>query len=157
MTSFARQTASNEVEYPSSDGKPMAETQVHLNNMFNVIHALTTFFRNVEDVYVSGNMLMYYVEGDKHKHVSPDVFVVRNLDKTLRPNYLVWQEGKAPDFVIEISSASTRKEDLEKKFKLYRDILKVSEHFLFDPLSDYLKPALQGFRLVGGEYARIRP
>ena len=33
----------------------------------------------------------------------------------------------------------------------------MQEYFLFDPLSEYLKPPLQGFRLLGDEYERITP
>src|SRR5262249_28681704 len=50
-----------------------------------------------------------------------------------------------------------RKEDKEKKLEIYRDILRVSEYFLFDPTEDYLDPPLQGFRLVGGDYVPIEP
>jgi Uma2 family endonuclease len=153
----AKSRAANEVEYPSSDGKPMAETETHLRNMLDVISDLTQYFRASADVYVCGNMLMYYVPGNKRKHVSPDVFVVRGLDKRVRDNYLVWEEGKAPDFVIELTSASTRREDLETKFKLYRDVLKVEEYFLFDPQSAYLTPSMQGYRLRSGRYVKIRP
>jgi hypothetical protein len=70
---------------------------------------------------------------------------------------LVWKEGKAPDVVIEITSNSTQREDKKKKFGIYRDILRISEYFLFDPTDDYLAPPLQGFRLVSGEYATIEP
>jgi hypothetical protein len=66
-------------------------------------------------------------------------------------------KGKAPDFVIEITSKSTRKEDLEKKFLLYRDVLKVPVYVLFDPFEEYLKPSLQGYRLTDGRYEPIPP
>jgi len=54
-----------------------------------------------------------------------------------------------------LTSKSTKNEDLKKKFELYRDVIKVSEYFLFDPLGDYLKPPLQGFRLQDGKYGPI--
>jgi hypothetical protein len=72
-----------------------------------------------------------------------------------RDYYLVWKEGKAPDVVIEITSKSTKREDKTTKWELYRDVLKVPEYFQFDPTEDYLKPPLQGFRLVNGEYIPI--
>jgi hypothetical protein len=59
--------------------------------------------------------------------------------------------------IIELTSKSTRKEDLDTKFKLYRDVLKVQEYFLFDPFAEYLKPPLRGFRLTDGEYLPIEP
>ena len=71
----------------------------------------------------------------------------RGIAKKQRENYLIWEEGKAPDLVIELTSKSTKREDQQKKRELYRDVLRVSEYFLFDPTEDYLKPPLQGFRL----------
>ncbi len=59
------------------------------------------------------------------------------------------------DAVIEITSKTTSREDIKKKLDIYRDVLKVPEYFLFDPTQDYLKPALQGFRLEGGDYIAI--
>jgi Uma2 family endonuclease len=145
------------VEYPSSDGKPMAETPIHRENMTDVIAMLEDWFVTDQQVYVSGNMMMYYVRGDKHRHVSPDVFVARGIAKRKRrPYYLVWEEV-APQCVIELTSASTRNEDLRDKFNLYEQTLKVLEYFLFDPEGDYLNPSLQGYRLIDGKYARIEP
>ncbi len=56
-----------------------------------------------------------------------------------------------------MTSPSTRKEDLTKKFAIYRDILRVPEYFLFDPKDQYLKPRLQGFQLVEGRSDPIAP
>jgi Putative restriction endonuclease len=68
---------------------------------------------------------------------------------------LIWEEGKGPDAVIELTSKTTRKEDTVKKFSLYQDILRVREYFLCDPRAEYLKPSLQGFRLDGQAYKSI--
>jgi Uma2 family endonuclease len=133
----------------------MAETEIHRDNMIDLIETLKFRYANDPKIYVSGNMLMYYVRGNKRKHVSPDVFVVKGIAKHLRDYYLVWEEKKTPDVVIEVSSRSTRKEDLKDKFELYRDNLKVQEYFLFDPKEEYLKPSLQGFRLFGDQYVAI--
>jgi Uma2 family endonuclease len=145
------------VTYPTSDGKPMAETEIHRILMIDLIQTLEDYFAAEPMICVSGNMLMFYEEGNRRKHVSPDVFVVRGVAKKMRDNYLIWEEGKAPDLVIEITSKTTRREDDQKKLVLYRDVLKVPEYFLFDPTEDYLKPSLQGFRLVDEDYATIDP
>src|SRR5262249_4944822 len=71
--------------------------------------------------------------------------------------YLVWEEGKGPDAIIELTSESTADEDQKKKFITYRDTLRVREYFLFDPNDEYLQPRLQGFRLSGNDYVRIEP
>ena len=145
------------VSYPTSDGKPMAETDWHRILMIDLIQTLENWFAGDPKVYVSGNLLMFYVRGDRRRHLSPDVFVVKGVPKQKRLYYLVWEEGKGPDVVIELTSKSTKNEDLKKKFQLYQDVLKVSEYFLFDPLGDYLKPPLQGYRLKDGKYEPIAP
>jgi Uma2 family endonuclease len=145
------------IAYPTSDGKPMAETDWHRILMIDLIQTLDGWFAKDSNLYVSGNLLMFYVEGDRRRHLSPDVFVVKGVAKRKRLYYLVWEEKKGPDLVIELTSKSTRNEDLKKKFHLYQDVLKVAEYFLFDPLGDYLKPPLQGFRLQDGKYEPIAP
>jgi len=142
--------------YPSSDGRPMAETDFHRQLMTALIETLEDWFVDRNDVYVSGNLLMYYVQGDKRKHVAPDVFAVFGVPKKKRLNYLIWEEGHAPGVVIELTSASTSKEDKQTKFSLYRDVLRVSEYYLFDPFGEYLSPRFQGYRLVAGAYRRMR-
>ena len=144
------------VEYPTSDGRPMAETDLHRDDMVDLIQTLKGRYAGQEDVYVSGNLLLYYEERNKRKHVSPDVFVVKGVGNHRREYYLLWEEKKGPDLAIEVTSKSTRAEDLKTKFALYRDALRVGEYFLFDPRSEYLDPPLQGFRLHRGEYVPIR-
>ena len=138
------------LEYPTSDGKPMAETDLHRDLMLALIETLKFWFAPKPKYYVSGNLLIYYEPGNKRKHVSPDVFVVPGVAKKARPYYLTWEEGRTPDFVIELTSSSTRREDTDRKFRFYRDRLKVQEYFLFDPFGDYLDPQLQGYRLLAG-------
>ncbi len=58
--------------------------------------------------------------------------------------------------MIELTSKTTRKEDTQSKFALYRDVLKVPEYFLFDLLGDYLQPRFQGYRLVRGNYRPMK-
>src|SRR3954453_18045282 len=119
--------------YPTSDGKPMAETDTHRRLRNALIEILMAFYQAQPRVYVSGNLLLFYEPGNKRRHVSPDVFVVRGVPKGIRENYILWEEGKGPDVVIELTSSSTRKDDVKGKFRLYRDVLKVPEYFLFDP------------------------
>jgi Uma2 family endonuclease len=135
----------------------MAETDWHRDLMHVLIAILRWYYAADPMVYVSGNLLLFYERGNKRRHVSPDVFVVKGITKRQRLNYLLWREGKGPDFVIELTSSSTRKEDLQTKFELYQNVLRVREYFLFDPLGDYLEPPLQGYRLWRGRYGAIKP
>ncbi|MFO0960835.1 MAG: Uma2 family endonuclease [Isosphaeraceae bacterium] len=143
-------------DYPTSDGEPMAETGIHVDLMLELLGTL--MMRLVDDpmAYAGANMFLYYAEGDKRRVVSPDVFVTLGVPKEpQRVNYIVWQEGKPPDVIIELTSKSTRANDEGPKRLLYQDVLKIPEYFLFDPTEDYLKPSLQGYRLVNGAYQPI--
>lgn len=151
------QAVLEEIDYPDSDGEPMAETDFQRIWLIYLINVLDTYFAQQQDVYVSGDLLIYYVEGDKRFSVAPDVFVVFGIEKKLRRNYLLWKEGKAPDVVIEIASPTTYKRDEQEKPDLYRD-LGVREYFQYDPVGEYLFPSLQGRRLnAAGEYEPIVP
>jgi Uma2 family endonuclease len=142
------------IEYPESDGKPVAKTDAHINALIYLREALKDYFRDEPQVYVAGNMLLYYEEGDPSASVAPDVFVVKGIPKKERRIYKLWEEGRAPNVVIEISSRSTRLEDLGNKRVLYA-MLGVQEYFLFDPIVEYLDPPLQGFRLIADDYERL--
>ena len=101
-------------------------------------------------------MFVYYVQGDPKRNVCPDAFVAMDVAREPdRRSYKVWKEGKGPDVVFEVTSRKTRKQDLTKKFDIYRDVLRVAEYFLFDPFEEYLDPSLQGYRLVAGIYQPI--
>ena len=144
-------------DYPESDGRPMAETQWHMWAMFDAIGALREHFRDRDDVYVAGNMMMYYVEDDTRTSVSPDVFVTFGVPRL--PERGVWRTwvegGRFADFVLEVTSKSTRREDEGRKRDLYAR-LGVREYWQFDPDGDYLDPMLKGRRLdAAGEYAPL--
>lgn len=146
----------DDAEYPYSDGKPMAESDLHRDEMADLIAALQRRYRDSPDLYVSGNLLLYYHQGDPLSVVAPDVFLVRGVPNHPRKNYKLWEEGHVPNLVIEVTSDATRDEDLDKKKDTY-ERLGVEEYFLHDPEGDYLSPRLQGYRLDNGRYRVIRP
>jgi Uma2 family endonuclease len=147
--------------YPDSDGKPMGETPIHIRNIRYAVEPLENWFADDPNVCIGANMFLYYVRGDSRRHVAPDLFVVKGVPKVTHPerrSYRTWEEnGKGPDFVAEFTSNSTKTEDTRTKMRVYRDVLKVSEYFLFDPEIDYLHPPLQGHRLMNGRYLKIKP
>jgi Uma2 family endonuclease len=145
-----------ELEYPDSDGEPMAESDFQLIPLIYSITALRIYFQDRPDVYVAGDMLLYYEQGNRKAVVAPDVFVVFGAPKRRRRSYLLWREPKAPDFILEITSMSTAGQDQGIKKGLYA-FLGVTEYFQFDPTADYLTPPLQGFRLEEGHYSPILP
>jgi Uma2 family endonuclease len=143
-----------EIYYPESDGKPMAETELHADVMVDLKHALQARYAGDPDVQVGGNLLLYYEEGNPRASVSPDVYLTRGIPKGRRDTYLLWEEGLPPCFVVEVTSKSTAGEDLRRKKALYEK-LGVEEYFLFDPREEYLHPCLQGYRIVNGRYQSI--
>jgi hypothetical protein len=101
-------------------------------------------------VYVSGNLFIYYEEGNPETVVAPDVFVVFGAPKHRRSSYM-WNEPKAPDFVMEIASRRTRSQEQGPKRGMYA-FLGVKEYVLCDPTGNYLRPLLRGLSLVGDNY-----
>ena len=144
------------VHYPESNGLPIAETRFQYDSLTYAAGALDIYFQDRPDVAVEGFRLLYYVEGDPRSRVAPDVFVVFGAPKRRRRTYLLWEEPKGPDFVLEVTSKITRWIDRGFKRDLYAR-LGVSEYWLFDPTGDWLDPRLQGNRLVGGTYEPLAP
>lgn len=141
------------VEYPESDGQPMGESDLHRDCMVRIIELLKLHFAG-QRVYVTGNLHLYYREGDPRQMVCPDAMVVKDSDPGRRRIYKLWEEKRTPCFVLETTSDSTRDVDLGLKRDLYA-ILRVAEYFMFDPTGDYLPDLLAGYRLTPCGYEPI--
>ncbi|HWP49657.1 MAG TPA: Uma2 family endonuclease [Candidatus Limnocylindrales bacterium] len=142
-----------EDELPYSDGIPM-ESERHVLQMYLLILPLRQFWRDRE-FFVGGNMFIYFsLKQLRHQDFrGPDVFVVLDVPKRERKSWVVWQEGKGPDVVIELLSESTAGIDKGEKKRVYQDQLKVTEYFWYDPFTG----ELAGFQLQGGIYVPIEP
>ena len=140
--------------YPEEDGKPMAVSDLHRDILMRTLQVLAAHFKHDASVYVSGDILMYYVEGLPEKVVAPDVLVTFGIGKKRRRNYKVWEEGKIPDFAMEFSSKHTYRNDLDGKLKLYNS-LGIRDYFLYDAEGLYLPLPLMGYTLVDGVYSAI--
>ena len=140
--------------YPESDGKPMAETPKHQQVMIDCMDIMRRHFREVPDVYIGGNMLLYYEEGNPRKSISPDVFMVRGVSKKELRVYKTWEQPPTLDFVLEVASSSTFEKDFTVKKEIYAKILCVKEYYIYDPYHE-IEPAFIGFRLVGADYEEI--
>ena len=124
-----------ELELPFDFGPPM-ESEQHRQNMTLLIDALRLHLADRQDVYVAGNMALYFNELQVRKNdfLGPDVFVVLDTVNRPRRSWVVWQEGQTPDVVIELLSASTEDNDRGKKKQTYARSLHVPEYYLYDPL-----------------------
>ena len=142
--------------YPDSDGKPMGETEYHILAITHLYDVLRPWFHAREGFHVAANMLLYFEQGNPSAVRGPDVMVSKGLrGKHLRRSFRVWEEGVAPTVIIEVTSAATKDEDQVEKPAVYARI-GVKEYFLFDPIGEYLRPRLQGFRLVKGVYVPMK-
>lgn len=144
------------IEYPEEDNQPMPEGDRQRRNLSYATEALRLWFEHRHDVYVSGNLFIYYEKGQKEKVVAPDTFVVFGVNQADRGSYKVWEEdGKTPDFILEITSKGTVSKDRNDNPKIYRQ-LGVKEYFQYDPTGEYLKPrSIQGVKLEGEKYVNI--
>ncbi len=142
--------------YPETDGKPMAASDIHRDRLTRTIDTLSAHFADQPAVYVSGDIMMYDIEGPERTAISPDVLVSYGLGKKSRLTYKVWEEGKVPDFVMEFSSKGTYRNDLDYKMRHYAK-MGIPDYFLYDAEARYLPTPIMGFRLVDGEYQAIRP
>jgi Uma2 family endonuclease len=149
------QPLEHEIYYPESDGQPMAETTLHREVMADTIDALKRRYAEVPDVWVGGNLFLYYEKGNPRKCVAPDVLLARGVAKWARRIYRLWEE-KPPALIFEITSKETSDEDQDLKPQLYAR-LGVAELVLFDPYGEYLEPRLQGYRLERSRYQPIHP
>jgi Uma2 family endonuclease len=142
-----------DIEYPETDGRPLGETDLHRDWMNRIIDLLKQRCRG-QRVYVTGDLLLYYEEGNPARFVVPDAMVVKDCDPGRRRTFKVWEEGRVPCVAFETTSRSTKREDSAHKPQLYEK-LGISEYFLYDPTADYLHPPLQGFRLHGDHHEPI--
>ncbi|HEY9865408.1 MAG TPA: Uma2 family endonuclease [Candidatus Obscuribacterales bacterium] len=142
-------------ELPYDDGVPM-ETQRHKMQMDLLIDPLIPWLEPREDGYVGGNMFLYFslAQVRNQDFKGPDFFAVLGVPKKERKSWVVWEEGKAPDVIIELLSPSTAQEDKTNKKIIYQNQVRVPEYFWFDPF----KPDdLAGFILSNGSYEPIFP
>ena len=144
-----------DIFYPSSDGEPLAESKLQFVPLTETVHVLERRYRGRGDVFVAGNLLIYYRMNDNDVRVAPDVLVVFGVEDYPRDSYIVWREdGKTPDFVMEIASPGTYSRDVTEKRAIYA-ALNVTEYWRFDPTGNLFTPGLEGERLVDGAYQPI--
>jgi len=152
-------TPTTAIQYPSGDGKPTAETWLHVRAIMLLHQALEDFFHGRQDTFIASDIFWYWEEGNPKACIAPDVMVVpgvRERDPRERRSFFSWEEGGAvPAIVFEMASQNTWREDFDDKYDRYEE-LGVREYFLFDPEGQYLVPQLQGYRLSGKAYRRLR-
>ncbi|MBS1251314.1 MAG: hypothetical protein MAG451_00346 [Anaerolineales bacterium] len=166
-------TLPGEDELPCDDGMPM-ETQRHYLQMVLLIDSLSLHWEGRDDVFVGGNMFVYYsleqaeevigeleaeaagrgaLPPEKRAFRGPDFFAVLDVPRRERKSWVIWEEGKGPDVVIELLSSSTAAVDKGKKKRIYQDRMRVPEYFWYGPFS----AEWAGFGLANGVYEPREP
>lgn len=143
-----------DARHPSEDGEPMASNTRQARRMVDAEYVLRFRYSPRKDVFVGIDLLVYYTEGPKPKSVAPDVFVSFDVPSYPREIYRLSEEGKPPDWVLEIASPTTYQKDVGDKKKLYES-MGVGEYFVFDPQGGMHDPRLQGWVLQAGGYAEL--
>jgi Uma2 family endonuclease len=140
-------------DLPCSDGRPM-ETLRHTYQMVLLMMPLLRAWRGRE-FFVGGNMFLYYSmqQVRNRDFMGPDVFVVLDVPPGFRKSWVMWEEGKGPDVVIELLSESTEHLDRVEKKRLYQEVLRVPDYFWYDPWTG----EVAGFALRNGRYEPIEP
>lgn len=126
-------TASAEIEYPSSDGQPMAENTQQWRCMVTIKEGLDDLFADRPDVFVAGDNLWYPVEGRPDIRQAPDAYVVFGRPKGDRGSYMQWVEDDIPLHVVfEVLSPGNRRGAMTKKRAFY-ERYGVEEYYIYDP------------------------
>ena len=121
-------------------------------------HHVSQYLGNPDTTLVTGER--YVVLGpdfDASDSRYPDLLVAFGVDPAAyeaRNGYMVSEQGKPPDFIMEVASRRTANEDREEK-KDYYEGLGVGEYWLFDSEGRFYGFVLRGYRLVGGRYEEI--
>ena len=148
-----------EIQCPPTDlwsDEPPLESDFHRDQIDLLIRILRWWWRDRNDIYVSGNLTIYYNEKQlkSRDFRGPDFFVVLGTEKKDRKSWVVWGEnGQYPNLILEILSASTKHVDKGLKKELYQNTFRTPDYFWFDPDT----ADLQGFHLIDGQYTPIQP
>jgi Uma2 family endonuclease len=143
-------------DLPYEDGVPL-ESSWYLDAMYLLISILRYFWRSRNDVYIGGNMFIYFDPNQvkSRNFRGPDFFVVKGVkDNSPRKSWVVWEEEDlTPNFVIELASPTTADFDLTDKKEVYEQILETPEYVVYDPETEKLR----GWRLTRGQYVPMKP
>ena len=154
MANTALATPPPAVDYPASDGQPMAETDHQRTPLAYAVDRLRLHFRDRPDVYVSGEPVHLLRGGQPAGGGGPGRL---RGDGSGRPRpgdvpVVGGAEGaglRAGDHLAEHAAGRP-----DGQARVYRR-LGVKEYWRYDPTNDYLTPPLQGLELIAGKYERL--
>ena len=121
-------------------------------------HALAVHLGNPETTLVEADRWIIAEPGTfRELACYPDLLVAFDADPAAYEasnGYIISEQGKPPDFVLEVASASTADTDIGAKRDDYARML-MPEYWRFDKTGQYHGTRLAGERLVNGVYVPI--
>lgn len=146
----AKPATSQAIDYPESDGRPMADNTKQFQWIVTIQENLDAL---LTDAFVAGDLFWYPVAGNNRIVQAPDVLVAFGRPKGHRGSYRQWEEGNvAPQVVFEILSPGNRVIEMLKKEQFYEQY-GVAEYYVYDPDTN----ELVGWRRVAGRWQHIDP
>ena len=130
-------TATEEIVYPDSDGKSMADDTRQWDWMVKIVGELREMFAG-QDVFVTGDLLWYPVKGEPKTVPAPDALVAFGRPAGYRGSYKQWEEaGVTPQVVFEVLSPRNTREEMAAKQNFY-DRYGVEEYYFIDPYKNHV-------------------
>ena len=117
---------------------------------------LSKRYKDDPNTLVAAGLALYYTKGKPSDMVAPHILVSHGVPDDNRESYKVWEEGKVPDFALELSSPRCARENLGHKKEVYAQI-GIPEYCVYDPMGGLHFPRLQLFRLSGGKVGAYEP
>lgn len=143
-------------DLPYDDGVPL-ESNWHRVSINVLVESYQQYRHPQNNFYAGGNMFVYYSsqQAMNRDFRGPDFFVTLNVDGSYdRKSWIVWEEeGRYPNVIVELMSASTAEVDKNAKKALYAHTFGTQNYFYYDPESF----ELAGFHLVEGNYVDLLP
>ncbi len=143
------------VYYPEEREDDMGETSIHIKLLADLLNILKVFFKDRQDVFLSGNMNLYFEEGNSRKWFAPDLLVAFGVPSVERSSYLLWRERVFPQVIIEIASEKTWRNDIDEKLRMYEEF-GAEEYYVLDPEFAFLPAPLMAFRRQGEMLNELR-
>ena len=144
---------------PEREPDEKMTTAIHLHEPGNT-HHLAQHFGNPETTLVTAERYITMLperlpSGSPRRY--PDLMIAFGVDPALyreSNGYIISEQGKPPDFVLEVASRSTGREDTGPKRRDY-EALGIPEYWCFDETGEFHRTKLAADRLVNGRYEPI--
>lgn len=141
------------VYYPEERTDDMGEASIHISLLADLLKILKLYFKDRDDVFLSGNMNVYPEKGNSYNWFAPDLLVAFGVPNVERSSYLVWREGVFPQVIFEIASEKTWRNDVDEKLVKY-ETLGAREYYILDPEFKFLSEPLMAFEKSGEKLVR---